>query len=127
MRPHDRLPGRRAGGGLGPSAGDSTDGRIPTLDLVILEDDRRYFPPYEAVPLVRIETLTRHPELADALNALAGKVDARTMQRLNHEVDGKHRDPGLVAREFLKSLDMSPANGPRTPTPPAARRPGRRS
>ena len=46
---------------------------------------------------------------------LAGKIDARTMQRLNHEVDGKHRDPGLVAREYLKSLEMSPADGPSPP------------
>ena len=113
-----------AQGSIDLAAGDSTDGRIPTLDLVILEDDRRYFPPYEAVPLARVETLERHPGLADALNALAGKIDAGTMQRLNHEVDGKHRDPGLVAREFLESLDMSPASAP---PPPATRRPGRRS
>ena len=65
-----------AQGSIDLAAGDSTDGRIPTLDLVILEDDRRYFPPYEAVPLARIETLKRHPGLADALNALAGKIDA---------------------------------------------------
>ncbi len=83
-------------------AGDSTDGRIAVFDLVQLEDDRRYFPPYEAVPLVSAATLRRHPTLRAALNRLAGKIDAATMRRLNHEVDGKHRDPAAVAREFLR-------------------------
>jgi glycine betaine/choline ABC-type transport system substrate-binding protein len=84
------------------AAGDSTDGRILTLDLVVLEDDRRFFPPYQAVPLVREETLRRHPSLGDILNRLAGKIDAETMRRLNYEVDGKHRDPAVVAKEFLR-------------------------
>ncbi len=116
-----------AQGSIDLAAGDSTDGRIPTLDLVMLQDDRRYFPPYEAVPLARIETLRRHPELEGALNALAGKIDAQTMQRLNREVDGNHRDPGQVAREYLRTLEMSPAVGSLPPRPPTPRRPGRRS
>ncbi len=87
-----------AQGSIDLAAGDSTDGRIATLDLVQLEDDRRYFPPYEAVPLVREATLRRFPALAEALNRLAGKIDARTMRRLNHEVDGLHRDPEEVAQ-----------------------------
>ena len=95
-----------AQGSIDLAAGDSTDGRIVALDLVELEDDRRYFPPYEAVPLVRQETLRRHPALSRALNRLAGKIDARTMRRLNHEVDGFRRDPATVAREFLRSLGL---------------------
>ena len=59
------------------AAGDSTDGRIAAFDLVQLDDDRRYFPPYQAVPLVRAETLDRFPQLRDVLNRLAGKIDAR--------------------------------------------------
>jgi glycine betaine/choline ABC-type transport system substrate-binding protein len=95
-----------ARGSLDLAAGDSTDGRISALDLVPLIDDRRYFPPYEAVPLVRAETLRRFPSLRDALNRLAGKIDAPTMRRLNHEVDAKRRDPAEVAREFLRSAGI---------------------
>ena len=90
-----------ARGSLDLAAGDSTDGRVAALDLVQLSDDRRYFPPYEAVPLVRAEILKRHPALRAALGRLGGQIDAETMRKLNHEVDGKHRDPARVAREFL--------------------------
>jgi osmoprotectant transport system permease protein len=90
-----------AHGSLDVAAGDSTDGRIAALDLVVLEDDRRYFPPYEAVPLVRTESLPRHPRLRAALNRLAARINAETMRRLNHEVDANRRDPAEVAREFL--------------------------
>jgi glycine betaine/choline ABC-type transport system substrate-binding protein len=95
-----------AQGSIDLAAGDSTDGRILTLDLVVLEDDRHFFPPYHAVPLVRDATLRRHPELERVLDRLGGKIDAATMRRLNHEVDGQHRDPAAVAREFLTSLGM---------------------
>jgi osmoprotectant transport system permease protein len=88
------------------AAGDSTDGRVASLDLVQLEDDRRYFPPYEAVALVRSEALEKHPKLRDALDRLAGKIDAATMRRLNHEVDGLKRDPAEVARGFLESSGL---------------------
>jgi osmoprotectant transport system permease protein len=97
-----------AQGSIDVAAGDSTDGRILTLDLVVLEDDRHFFPPYQAVPLVRDETLRHHPELASTLNRLAGKIDAATMRRLNHEVDGKHRDPAEVAREFMRNHLRTP-------------------
>ncbi len=90
-------------GSIDLAAGDSTDGRVVAYDLVVLEDDRRYFPPYEAVPLVRAEALRRHPRLRAALESLAGTITAETMRALNHEVDGKHRDAAEVAREFLKS------------------------
>lgn len=83
------------------AAGNTTDGLIPALDLFVLEDDKRYFPPYEAVPIVRQETLTAHPEVAQALAELAGKISDAEMRELNYEVDGKHRDAKQVAAEFL--------------------------
>ena len=91
---------------LDVAAGDSTDGRVASLDLVQLEDDRRYFPPYEAVPLVRSGTLNQHPKLREVLERLAGKIDASTMRRLNHQVDGLKRDPAQVAHEFLDSAGL---------------------
>jgi osmoprotectant transport system permease protein len=91
---------------LDVAAGDSTDGRVASMDLVQLEDDRRYFPPYEAVMLVRSETLERFPGLREALERLSHRIDAPTMRRLNNEVDGKKRDPAVVAREFLTSAGL---------------------
>lgn len=92
-----------ARGTLDVAAGDSTDGRIASLDLVVLDDDRRYFPPYQAVPFARDATLTAYPALADVLNRLAGRIDAPTMRRLNAEVDGRGRRAEDVAREFLEA------------------------
>jgi osmoprotectant transport system substrate-binding protein len=83
-------------------AGNMTDGLIPVLDLFVLEDDRHYFPPYEAVPVTRQETINRHPEVAQALNQLAGKISNEQMRTLNYAVDGEHRDVREVVREFLK-------------------------
>lgn len=85
-------------------AGDSTAGLIEALDLAALEDDLRYFPPYDAVPLVHSATLLRHPGIGAALDRLAGRIDARTMRRMNYAVDGQRRDPADVAREFLDGL-----------------------
>jgi len=85
------------------AAGNTTDGLIPTLDLTVLEDDRHYFPPYEAVPLVRQEALDRWPKLRAAFASLAGKVTAEEMQTMNEAVDGQHRDPAQVVREFRQS------------------------
>jgi len=82
-------------------AGDATAGLIDALHLVALDDDRHYFPPYDAVPLVRTATLLRHPEIGQALKRLAGRVDAAAMRRMNFAVDGSHRDPAVVVREFL--------------------------
>lgn len=84
------------------AAGNATDGLIPALDLFVLEDDRHYFPPYEAVPVIRQQTIQQHPEVAQALGQLAGKISDEEMQRLNYVVDGQHRDAADVAREFLK-------------------------
>ncbi len=84
-------------------AGNSTDGLIAVLDLAVLEDDRRYFPPYEAVPVVRQDSLERHPELRGVLRALGGRVSEENMRRLNYAVDGQHRDVPQVVREFLRA------------------------
>jgi glycine betaine/choline ABC-type transport system substrate-binding protein len=84
-------------------AGNSTDGQIAALDLFALEDDRRYFPPYQAAPVVRSATLRRHPEVRRALEALAGRISEATMRRLNAAVDVEHRDLAAVAREWLDS------------------------
>jgi osmoprotectant transport system substrate-binding protein len=81
-------------------AANSTDGPIQAFGLTALEDDRRYFPPYQAVPLVRDEALRRWPQIRDALNALAGKITADDMRAMNEAVDGEHRDPAEVVREF---------------------------
>jgi osmoprotectant transport system substrate-binding protein len=81
-------------------AGNSTDGAIRSLGFAVLEDDRHYFPPYEAVPLVREDSLRRHPEIQVALDRLAGKVSAAEVQSLNDAVDRQHRDVGDVVREF---------------------------
>jgi osmoprotectant transport system permease protein len=82
--------------------GSATDGLIAALDLMVLEDDRRYFPPYDAVPVLNEAALTRHPGLAAALESLAGRIDEAAMRRMNHAVDGEHRSPAEVAREFLR-------------------------
>jgi osmoprotectant transport system substrate-binding protein len=81
-------------------AGNSTDGPIRALGLTVLEDDRHFFPPYEAVPLVREDSLTRHPELQTAMDRLADKVSAEDIQTMNDAVDGKHEDVTVVVRAF---------------------------
>ncbi len=84
------------------AAGNATDGLIPALDLLALEDDRHYFPPYEAVPVIREQILQQHPEVKGALTELAGLINDEEMQQLNYAVDGQHRDAAEVVREFLK-------------------------
>src|SRR5713226_5681813 len=81
-------------------AGNSTDGLIDSLGLVALEDDRRYFPPYDAVPIVRQSTLARFPQLRAALADLAGKLTASEIRRLNYAVDAQHQDAAAVVRAF---------------------------
>jgi osmoprotectant transport system substrate-binding protein len=81
-------------------AGNSTDGLIDSLGLVVLEDDRHFFPPYDAVPVVRQSTLAQFPQLRGALADLAGKVSAADIRRLNYAVDGLHQDPVEVVRQF---------------------------
>jgi osmoprotectant transport system substrate-binding protein len=90
------------------AAGNATDGLIPALDLVALEDDRHYFPPYEAVPVIREQTLQLHPEIARALADLGGKISDEEMQKMNYAVDAQHRDTPEVVHEFLKSKGLVP-------------------
>jgi len=82
-------------------AGNSTDGILAARDLTILQDDKHYFPPYEAVPVVRHETLEQHPEVRAALIELAGKISDAEMQKLNYAVDAEHADVATVVRTFL--------------------------
>ena len=88
-------------------AGNSTDGLLAARDLVILDDDKHYFPPYEAVPIVRQDTLARFPEMRSAIEELGGKISDAEMRKMNYAVDGEHRDIAEVARDFLhsKALD----------------------
>ena len=81
-------------------AGNSTDGTITALDFIALEDDRHYFPPYEAVPLVREDSLLRWPQIDVAMERLAGNVSAEEMRAMNLAVESQHRDVGEVVREF---------------------------
>jgi osmoprotectant transport system substrate-binding protein len=81
-------------------AGNSTDGPIRALGLTVLEDDRHFFPPYEAVPLVREDSLTRHPEIQIAMDRLTGKISAEEVQAMNDAVDGMHKDVTEVVRAF---------------------------
>jgi len=78
-----------------------TDGQISHYNLVLLEDDKKLFPPYQVAPVIRQATLAAHPEIGEALNALAPLLTNATMQRLNFEVDGEQREPAQVAYEFL--------------------------
>ncbi len=96
----------------------ATDGRIAAYDLVTLDDDRNFFPPYYAAPLVRGDTLTRHPKLEGILNRLAGELDDATMRGLNLQVDREEnpRKASAVARDFLVSAgliepDAEPGDG----------------
>jgi osmoprotectant transport system substrate-binding protein len=74
--------------------------------LFVLEDDRHYFPPYEAVPVIREQTMRQHPEVAQLLTELAGKISDEEMQRLNYAVDGQHRDAKEAVHEFLRSKGL---------------------
>ncbi len=87
-------------------AGNSTDGLIDALGLVALADDRHYFPPYDAVPIVRQSTLARFPQLRAALADLAGKLSASDIRRLNYAVDAQHQDAAAVVRQFRSSKGL---------------------
>ena len=89
-------------------AGSNTDGLIAALDLVVLEDDLHYFPPYDAVPIVRRATIERHPEVAAALNRLSGHISATDMRRMNYAIDGEKKDAEAVVKDFL-AKKTSPA------------------
>ncbi len=89
----------------------ATDGRIPAYDLQPLKDDRSFFPPYQAAPVIRIQTLETYPELRRVLNVTAGLLDDETMQKLNFEVDEKKRRPRDVVRQFLESRELRNRGG----------------
>lgn len=88
-------------------AGNSTDGLLAARDLTILEDDRHYFPPYEAVPIVRNDTIERYPDVRDAIAELAGKISDAEMRKMNYAVAGEGRDVTDVARDFLQSKGLN--------------------
>lgn len=89
-------------------AANSTDGLLAALDVTVLEDDKQYFPPYQAVIAVRSEVLGKTPGLREALNQLAGTLSEATMQRLNYQVDGEHRSVRAVAQDFLTEKELLP-------------------
>lgn len=80
----------------------ATDGLLVAHNLKILKDDKNFFPPYHAAPLVNGEVLEKYPGIAEALNKLANSITDEDMQKLNYKVDGEGKDPAQVAREFLK-------------------------
>ena len=79
----------------------ATDGLVGLYDIVVLEDDKQFFPPYYAVPLVREEILEKYPEIELLLEELGQALDDETMVGLNYQVDELQRDPATVAKEFL--------------------------
>jgi glycine betaine/choline ABC-type transport system substrate-binding protein len=93
-------------------AGNSTDGLIEALDLVQLRDDRSYFPPYHAAPIVRADVLERYPEISTALDELSGLISDDQMRRLNYLVDVEHRDVALIVKEWLDTQLPVPGVAP---------------
>ena len=85
-------------------AGDATAGLIKGLDLFQVDDNRRYFPPYDAAAVARAETLLRHPRLRDALDRLSGQVSAADMRAMNYAADVEHRDIPVIVGQFLGRL-----------------------
>lgn len=84
-------------------AGSNTDGLIAAMGLVVLEDDKHYFPPYDAVPIVRPSVLERWPTTGEVLRAMTGQISADDMRRLNYSVDGEKKDAEDVVRTYLSS------------------------
>lgn len=85
-------------------AGSNTDGMIAALGLQVLEDDRHYFPPYDAVPIVKPEALQQIDGMRTALEKLNGRISTHDMRRMNYAVDGEKRDVSEVVHDFLRSL-----------------------
>jgi osmoprotectant transport system substrate-binding protein len=86
--------------------GSSTDGLIQARGLVVLQDDKHYFPPYDAVPVIREQTLGRYPALRQVLAGLDGKISEEDMRRLNYAVDGEHRDIKELVAKFLREKEL---------------------
>ena len=91
-------------------AGNSTDGLIDSLDLVTLEDDRGFFPPYDAVPIIRSEILKAYPEVRNALSLLKGTITEDDMRRMNYRVDGKRESVQVVVSDFRKEKGLKHVN-----------------
>ncbi len=87
-------------------AANSTDGQIARLGLVVLKDNKQYFPPYEAVPVIRQETLQKYPQIKKAVSQLSGKINADEMRQLNYLVEGELRKVKNVVREFRKEKGL---------------------
>jgi osmoprotectant transport system substrate-binding protein len=87
-------------------AGNATDGLLDVFDVTVLKDDKDYFPPYQAVPVLRRQILEKHPEVVKAIERLAGEVSEKEMRRLNYEVDGLHQDARKVAHDFLAAKHL---------------------
>lgn len=90
-----------AAGEIDVTAGDATSGLIEALGLAVLEDDRRYFPVYDAAPVARASVLLQYPSVAEAIRRLAGRISAEDMRRMNFAVDGQKQAPAAVVRAFL--------------------------
>ena len=86
----------------------ATDGRIAAYDLKMLRDDKMFFPPYYAAPVIRMDLLEKHPQISSVLQPLAGLLNDKTMQELNLEVDAGKKEPAAVAREFLIRKNILP-------------------
>lgn len=84
--------------------GSNTDGLIAARDLAVLDDDRHYFPPYDAVPLVRREVLEQFPLVGRTLDQLAGRISAADMRRMNYAIVGQRRNTRDIAAEFLQTI-----------------------
>ena len=104
---HDLAYRALADGVIDVSDGYSTDAKIATQDLTVLRDDRHFFPPYEAAPVVRRTVVTALPNAAAALSLLGGRIDEATMRRLNYAVEGERRNPAAVAATFLNDLGLT--------------------
>lgn len=89
------------------AAANSTDGLLSVLPVIALQDDRSYFPPYQCAFIVRETALAEHEGLRAAMEELSGKLDAVTMRKLNHAIDGEHRSVKDVAREALKTIGLA--------------------
>jgi osmoprotectant transport system substrate-binding protein len=84
-------------------AANATDGLLSVMDVTVLRDDKRYFPPYQAALIVRDDLLAAHPTLKDILALLSGKFSDEIMRTLNYQIDGKHRPLAEVAMTFLRA------------------------
>jgi osmoprotectant transport system substrate-binding protein len=83
-------------------AGNNTDGLIAALGFVVLDDDKRYFPPYDAVPIVRPHVFQQCPAAGAAFDRLSGRITAGDMRKMNYAVDGEKRDAAEVVKDFLR-------------------------